>query len=90
MKAKLLKKIRKRFEIIYVESCDDPNHFYNKYEFELPCYVLFDNSDNDFWSDSKNYEYIYKVLRIKIRKEYSSKFNKYKVKSKKIWYYSEI
>ena len=92
MKTKLLKKVRKRFEIIRVDRVDDPDHYYNKLDLDLnpgyPCYLLFDNDDPDvlFLNVSKDYEYIYERLRERITKVYYKKFKKHVIKTQKVWY----
>jgi len=88
MKVKLLKKIRKRYSIVYY-----PNgvYFYDEF-FEGPLTVLYD-SENEYRTKTSSvakqegYKQLYTLLLKWIEKDYGpSKSKKAKITSETLWY----
>ena len=82
MKTKLLKKVRKRYEIVLHRTIRDPFHWL--YDAELPLYELSDNNGKHRSVAYKDFDSVYNILVDWIRKDYGY-FKKFD-NSKKIWY----
>jgi len=91
MKVKLLKKIRKRYEITKVEDIGtDPSWRYKtaSKKYGLPFYGIYDNEDSnctEFFADEELDKAIEKI-REWIRSEYTHKIKGRKGKYKKAWH----
>lgn len=83
MKIKLLKIVRKRFKILRYDKIDNPNHvYYNAPQF--PFYVLTDSKNIYHDHANSDYEIVYGVLCMKIKKYY---YNKHKtINPVKVWW----
>lgn len=89
MKTKLLKKVRKRFEIIRIDKLgtDSPDWFYD-YNLVPPFYYLIDHDDSFALHNRANADYgilYYRLLSL-IKEEYPHKPSHKKQKITKIWY----
>ena len=92
MKVKLLKKIRKRYEITKVEELGtDPgrNYKWGAENFGLPFYMLWDTTDHyaqpEFFRDGE-LDVALERLMVWIRHNYAHKVKKMETKTKKAWY----
>ena len=82
MKTKLLKKVRKRFEIIRYDEINDTGYWLHGRE--CPLWVLRDNHDEfEIYGDS--YDEMYVSLRMRIRDKYATPKQK-KDKYEKLWW----
>jgi hypothetical protein len=88
MKTKLLKKVRKRFTILYVTRLDNPSHYLYEYRGYLPFYILRDE-ENEYrqWFDP-TYDGAHKKLVLWMKKEYPHhlSYKRELVTIEKVWY----
>lgn len=85
MKTKLLKKVRKRYEIVKVVKNDIPDMMF--YSTEVPFFIVRDVDSLNRAYAYKEYINAFEVLLEMIRKDYSSKMNrKERYKELKVWY----
>lgn len=92
MKTKLLKKIRKRYEIVKVTKVSSSTEMWNWFymdcekEFGLPFFVLEDNADSWRTRAFTTQEKAYDQLRKWIKSDYEYHIKKDESKTTKIWH----
>lgn len=92
MKVKLLKKIRKRYEIEKVTKVSSSTEMWNWWykdcekDLGLPFFVLSDNNDSWRASAHRTYEKAYERLRQNIRTDYTHKIKKDETISEVVWH----
>lgn len=92
MKTKLLKKVRKRYEISKVTKVSSSTEMWNRFlkdcekDFGLPFYVVSDNEDSWRTRVYKDYDTAYTTLKKFIRSDYEYVIKKDQTKQEKLWY----
>jgi len=101
MKVKLLKKVRKRYEIVRIDQLSNkPEKSLGMFELVwqrclneckkrhgIPFYVAKDNDQlNAFYCGHKEYDQVLEELRTKIRFDYAPKIKQQKEISVKLWH----
>ena len=92
MKVKLLKKVRRRYEIEKITKVSSSNEIWNGFykdcekDFGLPFFVLSDNNDSWRTTAHGTFEKAYERLRKNIRNEYTHKIKKDETKWEVVWY----
>lgn len=80
MKIKLLKKVRKRYEIL------DISLWHYSSDSKYPYYLLIDNENDYATVKIATYDATIEYLRLRIRKEYFKYSKKARTIYKKVWY----
>lgn len=91
MKTKLLRKVRKRYQIykVYSLNYNDSNFYhYNKKLYGLPFYVLIDKKDSDNFKRmaSSDYYILLDYLQRMIKLDYEKIVRKTKREQVKVWH----
>lgn len=86
MKIKLLKKVRKRYEILEITKVNDISLWHYSSDSKYPYYLLIDNENNLATVKIATYDATIEYLRLRIRKEYFKYSKKARTIYKKIWY----
>lgn len=86
MKTKLLKKVRKRFEILEITKVNDTSLWYYSSDSIYPYYLLLDNENDYATVKIATYDATIEYLRLRIRKEYFKYSKKSRMIYKKVWY----
>lgn len=89
MKTKLLKKVRKRYEILEITKVNDISLWHYSSDSKYPYYLLIDN-ENDHADKITTYDATIEYLRLRIRKEYFKYSKKARTIYKKVWYKNGI
>jgi hypothetical protein len=86
MKIKLLKKIRKRYEILEITKVNDISLWHYSSDSKYPYYLLIDNENNYDTVKIATYDATIEYLRLRLRKEYFKYSKKARTIYKKVWY----
>lgn len=90
MKTKLLKKVRKRFEIMEITKIDstEDSVFSEALElgYHLPLFYLDDNQSSLYYYLSESYNSVYEALVNRIRTKYGHTRKKKRTVTNKLWY----
>lgn len=88
MKTKLLKKVRKRYEILEITKVNDINLWHYSTDSKYPYYLLIDNEYYSF--KFSTYDDAIYYLLVKIKKDYFKYSKKGRMVYKKVWYNEKI
>jgi hypothetical protein len=86
MKIKLLKKVRKRYEILEITKVNDISLWHYSSDSKYPYYLLIDNENNFATVKIATYDATIEYLRLRIREEYFKYSKKARTIYKKVWY----
>jgi len=88
MKTKLLKKVRKRFQIVKVTKCGKNDFKYlDVSKLKVPFYVIIDNNASVFYfrEATQNYERAFQELILIVKREYKDKAT-FRLETEKVYF----
>ena len=86
MKTRLLKKVRKRFQILEITKVNDISIWHYSSTSEYPYYIVIDNENTFATTKNLNFDDAINYLMYIIRKNYFQYSKKSRTEYKKVWY----